>query len=265
MERARPARARGRRTVSSSMCSSSPASQAASARAIASGPTQSSSSGESSISAACSSACADAGVAPARADGGQHQQALEPRRGRVSQLPGEPDRDLRRLVEAALVQLRAHLQAKDRQRPQIEVVLGAMAEAGLDVGVCQRVRPVQHRADRQVVVCPRDLLLQPVLPGHLERRASSIVDRVRAVAQQQRGAGRDESVGKRDSVVAGALDRALAPLGRSVEIVAVEREQRERVVRRAQRRRRAERLEHTHRLLGGGAGAPPSCRGSCTR
>ena len=39
--------------------------------------------------------------------------------------------------------------------------------------ICQRVRPVQHRADRQVVVCPRDLLLQPVLPGHLERRASS--------------------------------------------------------------------------------------------
>ena len=115
----------------------------------------------------------DAGVAPARPDGGQHEQALEPRRGRVAQLPGEPDRDLRRLVEATLVQLRAHLHAKDRQRPQVEVVLGAMPEAGLDVRICQRVRPVQHRADRQVVVCPRDLLLQPMLPGHLEPRMST--------------------------------------------------------------------------------------------
>ena len=47
----------------------------------------------------------DAGVAPARPDGGQHEQALEPWRGRVAQLPGEPDRDLRRRVEATLVQL----------------------------------------------------------------------------------------------------------------------------------------------------------------
>ena len=168
--RRRRAPARTRRAVTSSICvrTRPPATRPRPGPPPA-GRCQSSSSDGVSPSPRLVERGSDAGIAPAGADQGQHQQPLEPRRGRVAQLVGEPDARSRprRRSGPGSAPSGPSAPASTASTGRGRARRNARGPASM-CGSPARARGT-HGADRQVVVARGMPLTSPRDPGPVER------------------------------------------------------------------------------------------------
>jgi hypothetical protein len=174
------------------------------------------------------------------------EDAGDRRRARIAQ---RQRRRLGGLGPAALLELRARLEALQVEPPQVQARLGAVIQAGGQRIVDDRIQAVAQSRPREVAVAPRDVHLQPGLP----RERDAALELLRAgevLAEQLHRAERvDRMDADLDLVEAiGELERAGAPGGRPVGVLAVHAQARHVRVGQPELAPAGEPLEHGHGL-----------------